>query len=224
MVEVLVSIAITSVVATMLTLFYLTAVDTTREADGRNDQASAARATLESWGLLMRLAVDPLGSTAPGADRIYFADPNSIRFCAALGTKGDDPDVKPPAVGVRLALEAGRLVEYRWLPTTAAPSGCTTMRLGSLTTFQVKRVLVQQASLVPGAWLVTPLDQADLPDGTVMNSGLLTSDLTIGTAAMTLDNRLRTAGLQLAFQTLPDPRRPASASVYATLETLTTGS
>lgn len=214
MVELLVSIVLTAVIGTMITLFLLTTVNTTRQADSRNEQAAAARATLDSWSLLTALAVDPAGSSAPGAARFFSIDQGSARFCAALNTKGADPDADAAPIGARIALEGGQLIEQRW-------TSCEAMRAGATPT--VRRLLVPRAALVAGSWLVTPLAQADVPVGAAVNGALLTSSLILN-GTVTPTNLLAVVGVQVAFQVLPDAARPAAPAVYSTVTTVGVGS
>jgi len=218
MVEVLVSIVITALLGSMVMMFFLTAVRTTRAADGRNEQSASGRSIIDSWAMLAAQAANVQGESAPDkGQRFVSILPREAMFCIALDMKADaradDPRVP---MGVRITLEDGQLIEYRW-------SSCDVMRSAPPGNYSVRRVLAPRAALVaPNAWLVTPLSANDLTASSVVDGNAVPSSLiTDGTASLT--ELQSTVGVRIAFQTLPDPRRPAPIATYSTIALLETG-
>lgn len=214
MVELLVGMIMSAVVGSMVILFMTSTLDGTRQAQGENEQASAARVVLQSWSTLLRLATSTTGSTALGTTRFLSLSPVEAKFCAALGSKGADPDAALVLRGIDLKLDAGRLVELRWASCAGMLSGASA---------DTTRILAPRVAQLPNVWLVTPYAATDLPLGTTLNTGLLTTSLTSGTSAVSPDNLLRIAAVQIAFQTQPDPVNPAAAGTYSTVITLPIG-
>ena len=205
---------ISSIVGAMALLFFTSSLQATRQADGHNEQAAAARATMQSWTALLRVAVDKTGSSAPGVARFYSAAPAEIMFCAAVNSKMDDPDVKPPVAGIRLAIEEGQLVEQRWTNCATMPGGASA----------VWRVVAPRAAPLDDGWLITPLLEEDLPLGDEVNCVSLGSCLTYGDDPLTSIELAEIAGVKIAFTTPSNPLRPAETGTYTTVTTLLKGS
>ena len=221
LVELLVAVVVSVIVAAITLMYLLSAVGTARRSDGQNEQAAGARAVLNSWSVLVPLAVDPAGESATGAVRFYTVAPQSVKFCVGLGTKSTSPGLADvPPIGVEIALVASQLVEKRWATCAGMVAGSTHMR----------RILAPRASLAAdGAWLLTPLRATDLPsDGAFREDPIASSLITgqqplVATTQDGSDKIALIAGLQLSFRTLPDPRRPAPDAMYTMLLALTAG-
>lgn len=219
MIEMIIAIALSLVVGGLAVAFMLSATDGTRRADGQNEQAAAARTALDAWSRLLRLAVDPVGSSSPGTARLLTVGPARAELCVAVDSKADDPADDPLPIGVTLTLATGQLVEERW-------ATCADMLAGSPA--DVRRVLANDVGRAgPTTWLVTPLKITDIPtgiQGELLVSTLVHDDVVLEvTSPGGHDAITQTAALQLAFRTLGDPRRPAPSTIYSTVITLTAG-
>jgi hypothetical protein len=219
LVELASAMVITMVVGTMIVTFMISTARNTRWSDGANEQSAAARSAIDSWSMLLRLAVDPVGRAQPGSARLIDVFENSVRFCAALDSKGDDPMADALPIGVRLGIEDDQLVERRWRT-------CPSMLAGDPVV--VRRVVADGVGLVgDGTWLFAPLSADDMPvevGGDLIVSSLVDGDTPIRvTDPDGYERILQTVGLQLAFRTIPDPRRPSDAATYSTVISLTAG-
>jgi hypothetical protein len=219
LIELIVSGVLSLVVGSMAVAFLFSATDGTRRADGQNELAATARSALNSWSLLLRLAVDPVGLSRPGTPRFLELGEDSLSFCVALESKADNPALDVLPIGAALSLLDGQLIEQRWL-------SCTSMLAGDPA--NIRRVIANNVELVGGGtWLVTPLAVEDLPTG--VSGGLLTSTLLDGSSYLDVTDPdgyakiVRIAGVQLAFRTISDPRRPAPSATYSTVIALTVG-
>jgi hypothetical protein len=221
LVEVLVAVVISAVVGTVALLFLLGSMDSTRRSDGQNEQSAKARAALDSWSVLMRLAVDPVGESTTTTPRFIEVAPRSAQFCVALDTKNGSPDDQVLPIGVTLQLdEDGNLLEDRWLT-------CTSMLAGD--PINASRVVARGiAPAGPDVWLFTPLAAADLPTG--VSPGLVTSSLETDESPLNLNTPdgvekiKQITAVQLAFTTTPSAARPAPSGTYSTVVNLTRGS
>jgi type II secretory pathway pseudopilin PulG len=221
LVEVLVAIVISVVVGTVGLLFMLGSMDSTRRADGQNEQSATARAALDSWSILTRLAVDPVGDSTTTTPRFIQIGPTLAQFCVALETKNGSPNDQVLPIGVALQLdEEGQLTEDRWLT-------CTSMLAGD--PVNSHRVVARGIARADAdVWLFTPLAAADLPTG--VSAGLVTSSLESDDSQLDLNTTdgvekiKQISAVQLAFRTVPTAARPAPAGTYSTIVNLTRGS
>ena len=146
--ELIVGSALTIVIGAMATTFFVAAIGTTSRVTQANQQTTDARATLDSWTSLLRLAgwLDP--NTM--ADRFEEITPTKIVFYANLNNRSTNDQTVGAATKVALFLDnggsgTGQLIEIVFQADNATP--------------QSVRQLGFQAAATNGAWIFTPFNR-----------------------------------------------------------------
>jgi hypothetical protein len=168
--EIVVASALTIVIGTMATTFFVAAIRTTSRVTLANQETSDARTTLDSWTSLLRLAgwLDP--NTM--ADRFEEITPTKIVFYANLNNRSTTDQTVGAPTKVALFLDdrgsgTGQLVEIVFQADNTTPLSV--------------RQLGFQAAATNGAWIFTPFNRlggavdtspADCHSGQITATGL----------------------------------------------------
>jgi type II secretory pathway component PulJ len=144
-VELLVSMSLTTVIGTMLVLTFSQAVSAVVGADARGADAQVARVALDNTSKALRTAVDPDGKGDGVVDLPAFevAGPEEVVFYAALGNRTGTATADAPPRKVRIWRDGALLRQSETLPVT---SGSTTSWTGATTTRIVAIDLVPAAT------------------------------------------------------------------------------
>jgi prepilin-type N-terminal cleavage/methylation domain-containing protein len=192
--EMVVGIAIASVLAALVTNWFIGASDASTAATDSTVATAGARNVLQSWTQDLQLAGSP---TTPGAGtgRIVSVTPTAIDFYANLNNASCTSNTSCAALStteVKLSLTGGNLVE----------------KLGSATT----SVAVPGNYTTAGACLFTPLVNGTpiMSNGAPMCSGLTPAQLDGVT------------GISLAFTLTPKSGHPRSYTTTASFTTYPT--
>jgi type II secretory pathway pseudopilin PulG len=146
--ELVVASALTIVIGTMATTFFVAVIHTTSRVTLANQQTGDARATLDSWTSLLRLAgwLDP--NTM--ADRFEELTPTKIVFYANLNNRGSADQTVGAPTKVALFLDdggagTGQLVEIVFQADNTTPRSV--------------RQLGFEAAATNGSWIFTPYNR-----------------------------------------------------------------
>ncbi|MEZ0492952.1 prepilin-type N-terminal cleavage/methylation domain-containing protein [Kineococcus sp. TBRC 1896] len=190
LVELLVVMVVTSVMATAVMITVLQALRATRSADGRQDRAAQARIALDGATTVLRTAslyTNSDGVDVPAFDRIT---PTEVVFrgnLSNIATTSGAADAAPTLFRITLDTsdpQDSKLVEQRWKSTTRDRSGNWVYPSSVTST----RVLAHRAQAVDGA-VFTPFAAADVT--TVIDAEQISS--TVPRAA---DRSVTPAGLK----------------------------